>query len=95
MKEIIKLTKKVKNPGASKEYSRKIYTGAKRALYDNLDYNEGLVLQIDEDIRNSKPEGFRGNKIKERKVKYTIGKYIKDEKKLKEIFEIVKKQSEY
>ena len=95
LKEIIELTKKVKNPGASNEYPRKINTGAKRALYDNLENDEELVLQIDEDIRNSKPEGFRGNKIKERKVKYTIGKYIKDEKKLKEIFEIVKKQSEY
>ncbi len=95
LKKIIELTKKVKNPGASNEYPKKINTGAKRALYDNLEHNEELVISIDEDIRNSKPEGFRGNKIKERKVKYTIGKYIKNEEKLNEIFEIVKKQSEY
>ncbi|MDW5300421.1 MAG: restriction endonuclease subunit R, partial [Sedimentibacter sp.] len=95
LKEIIELTKKVKNPGASNEYPKKINTGAKRALYDNMEHNEELVIAIDEDIRNSKPEGFRGNKIKERKVKYTIGKYIKNEEKLNEIFEIVKKQSEY
>lgn len=95
LKKIVELTKQVKNPGMSTDYPRRINSGAKRALYDNLEHNEELVVSIDDDIRNSKPDGWRGNKIKERKVRFTVGKYIKDEEKLSEIFEIVKKQGEY
>lgn len=94
LKEIIELTKTVKKP-STLAYPRNINTRAKQALYDNLGQDEELALKVDEDIRNSKPEGFIGNKIKERKVKLTIRKHVKDEDKVDEIFEIIKKQSEY
>lgn len=95
LKEIVELTKQAKDPGSSVSYPKTINSGAKRALYDNLDQDEGLVLRLDEDIRYSKPDGWRGSRIKERKVKYTIGRHIDDEEKLEEIFEIVKNQGEY
>ncbi len=95
LKKIVELTKQAKNPGMSVNYPRHINTGAKRSLYDNLEHNEELVIAMDDDILNSKPDGWRGSTIKERKVRNTIGYYIKDEKKLDEIFEIVKKQGEY
>lgn len=95
LKKIVELTKKVKNPSYSNNYPKSINSSAKRALYDNLDQNEELSLAIDKEIRYSKPDGWRGNKIKERKVKYAIGRHIEDEEKLEEIFEIVKNQGEY
>ena len=95
LRKIVELTKKVKDPSQSADYPRTINSGAKRALYDNLEQDESLVLAIDSDIRHSKPDGWRGSKIKERKVKYTIAKHIEDDEKIEEIFEIVKNQGEY
>ncbi len=95
LKRIVELTKKVKDQNYSNNYPKTINSAAKRALYDNLDQNEELVLAIDKDIRYSKPDSWRGHRIKEKKVKYAIERHIKDEKKLEEIFEIVKNQGEY
>ena len=63
LKKIVELTKKVKNPSYSNNYPKSINSSAKRALYDNLDQNEELSLAIDKEIRYSKPDGWRGNKI--------------------------------
>ncbi len=93
--KIVELTKKAKDPGNSESYPKTINSGAKRALYDNLNQDETLVLAIDEDLKYNKPDGWRGSKIRERKVKYIIGKHVKDKEKRDEIFEIVKNQGEY
>lgn len=96
LKRIVEFTKQMKNPSTSVNYPSNINSGAKRALFDNLERDEELVLAIDEDLRYNRPDGWRGSKIKERQVKYTIiGRYIEDEEKRDEIFEIVKKQGEY
>ncbi len=94
LNKIVELTKQVKDPSQSNSYPRKINSGAKRALYDNLDRDEELVLDIDKAIRNKKPEGWRGNRIKERKMKQIIGEYVEEEK-LYKILDIVKNQGEY
>lgn len=96
LKRIVEFTKQVKNPSTSVNYPSSINSGAKRALFDNLDQDEDIVLAIDKDLRDNRPDGWRGSKIKERQVKYTIiGRYIEDKEKRDEIFEIVKKQGEY
>jgi type I restriction enzyme R subunit len=95
LKKIIELTKKAKDPGNSAAYPRTVNTGAKRALYDNLGQDETITLAIDDAIRNTKPDGWRGNKIKERKVKYAIDEHLPDKERLDDIFEIVKNQVEY
>ena len=95
LNKIVELAKLAKDPSSSVTYPKMINTGAKRALYDNLEQDESLVLAMDEDIRYSKPDGWRGSKIKERVVKYTIARHIEDEIKVEEIFEIVKNQGEY
>ena len=95
LKKIVELTRQAKNPGNSAHYPKTMNTGARRALYDNLGQKESLVIAIDEAIRNSKPDGWRGNRIKERKVKYAIDEHLPDKERLDEIFEIVKKQGEY
>ena len=40
-------------------------------------------------------DGWRGNKIKEREVRYAIQKILQDEALTNQILEIVKKQDEY
>ena len=68
---------------------------AKRALYDNLNKDEALAPRIDDAIRKTKKDGWRGNKIKEREVKNAIKQHIHSLEDLERIFEIVKSQSEY
>jgi len=93
--KIVELTKRAKDPGKSESYPKTINSRAKRALYENLGQDESLVLAIDEDLTYNRPDGWRGSKIKERKVKYIVGRYVEDDEKLDEIFEIVKNQGEY
>ncbi|HZJ99025.1 MAG TPA: restriction endonuclease subunit R, partial [Tissierellaceae bacterium] len=95
LKRIVELTRKTKDPSKSGTYPKTINTSAKQALYDNLDQEETLVLAIDEDLLYNRPDGWRNHVIRERKVRYIIGKYIEDEEQLDTIFEIIKNQGEY
>lgn len=93
--KIVSLSKRVKDPGKTESYPKTINTGAKRALYDNLDNNEKLVLTINEELIFYRPDGWRGNRIKERQVKNLVKKHVFDEDIVEEILEIIKNQGEY
>lgn len=93
--KIIELSKKVQQPNASNTYPKQINSPAKRALFDNLNQNEDLAILIDSEIYNTKKDSWRGNKIKEKQVRYAIAKHIFDEKELDRIFDLVKNQKEY
>ena len=99
LKEISKLIQNVKNPSTTATYPKSVNSRAKIALYDNLDNNEEAALKCDDTIIKNKPDGWRGNKIKEKTVKIAIKKALKpfgfDEAKIEEIFKIAKEQDEY
>jgi type I restriction enzyme R subunit len=95
LKKIVEFTKQVAQPTTSSQYPPSLDSPAKRALYDNLDQNEALALAIDNEIRTTKKDGWRGSKIKEREVRNAIKKHINSPEKLDIIFEIVKNQTEY
>ena len=65
------------------------------ALYDNLGKNEQLAITLDAKIQQTKKDGWRGNKIKEREVRYAILEVLKNETLTNEILELVKNQDEY
>ncbi len=92
---IVELTKRVKNPANSTTYPKNLNSNAKRALYDNLGQNEELTTTLDAEIYHIKKDGWRGDLIKEREVKYAIGKHIDDDDEVDRVFELVKNQSEY
>jgi type I restriction enzyme R subunit len=92
---IVELSKKVKNPAQSTTYPKSLNSNAKRALYDNLGQNEDLTTALDAEIYHIKKDGWRGDLIKEREVKYAIGKHIDDDDEVDRVFELVKNQSEY
>jgi type I restriction enzyme R subunit len=100
LKKIVELVKQVKNVSISDSYPRTIDTRAKRALYDNLDSNENLALKVNKNIEEYKPDGWRGNRIKEKQVRIAIKKAleefgINDEKRIEIILELAKNQNEY
>ena len=92
---IVELSKKVKNPAQSTTYPKSLNSNAKRALYDNLSQDEELTTALDAEIYHTKKDGWRGNIIKEREVKYAIRKHVDDDAEVERVFELVKNQSEY
>ena len=92
---IVALTKQVHNPTGGTAYPKALDTRAKRALYDNLGKDEQLAVAIDTEIRSTKKDGWRGNRIKEREVRYVIRRHVPDEAQAERILELVKNQSEY
>jgi type I restriction enzyme R subunit len=93
--KIVELCKKMKNPAISFSYPKTLNSNAKRALFDNLNHDEKLTISLDYEICHTKKDGWRGNKIKEREVKYAIRNHIQDDEEVERIFELVKNQSEY
>ncbi|MEA3309915.1 MAG: restriction endonuclease subunit R, partial [Chloroflexota bacterium] len=95
--KVVKLTRQVENPaaGGGEAYPQPLDTPAKRALYDNLDKDESLALALDDAIRQTKKDGWRGNRIKEREIKYAIHQQVGDEAEVERIFELVSSQREY
>jgi type I restriction enzyme R subunit len=92
---IVELAKQVQNPGGGIAYPKSLNTLAKRALFDNLGKNEKLALALDEEIRLTKKDDWRGNMIKEREVKYIVTRHIPDKATQDAIFELIKNQKEY
>jgi type I restriction enzyme R subunit len=92
---IIELARKVKNPASGASYPASIDTAAKRALYDNLDKNEVVAAAIDAEIRKTKKDDWRGNKVKEKEVRNAIRRHLADEGQVDLIFDLVRNQHEY
>ncbi len=71
LKKIAALARKV-NEGKSEETPEILTTIAQRALYNNLGKEENLAMQIDEAVKLSKRDDWRGNLAKEREIKKGI-----------------------
>ncbi|GAA8047840.1 hypothetical protein TH0009_11860 [Helicobacter pylori] len=78
-----------------KNYPKKINTNALKTLYDNLDQNEALALEIDACIRDNKKDGWVGHNQKEKNLKIALRKIINDEGLLETIFNLAKHIEEY
>ena len=76
LKKIAKLVNQV-NEGKSEDTPEVIKTNAQKALYNNLGKDEKLAILVDEAIKNSKRDGFRGNLAKEREIKFAIYNTLK------------------
>ncbi|MCH4610151.1 type I restriction endonuclease subunit R [Helicobacter pylori] len=78
-----------------KNYPTKINTNALKTLYDNLDENEALALEIDKCIRGNKRDGWVGHHQKEKNLKIALSKIINDKGLLENIFNLTKHTDEY
>jgi type I restriction enzyme R subunit len=96
LKEVIALSKKVKNT-MDESVSSEIDTAAKRALYDNLGQDVTKALAVDAAVMNARQSDWRGNHLKERAIKVELKKALPDlaEEELENLFEIIKNQHEY
>ncbi len=78
-----------------KNYPKRINTNALKTLYDNLDQNEALALEIDACIRDNKKDGWVGHNQKEKNLKIALRKVINDEILLENTFNLAKHIDEY
>ncbi len=94
LKRIAELARRVE-AGQAEETPKTLNTPGKRALYNNLNQNEELALRIDEAVRTTRPDGWRGIQARENVIKRALDEVLRDEAEVERIFLIIKTQSEY
>ena len=72
LQEIVELAKQAKNPSSTNSYPSTMNTGARQALYDNLDKNAGLALAVDNAVMANRQDDWRNNAFKVRKVRLAL-----------------------
>ena len=101
LKKLEALSKKLTDQFKDSEYPNTINSKAKMSLYDNvLDKNEDLTVKIDATIIKNKPDRWKGDKIKEKRVLMAIEETleqenIKDDELAKKVLELAIEQKEY
>ena len=94
LEEVKRLAEDITSPSQAM-YPKEINSTAKQSLYDNLENDVDLVLNIDKAIKDNKLDNWRDGGIKEKKLKIAVNKIIKDLEKTEKIFQIIKSQNEY
>lgn len=98
---VAELAARIAKGEGKRDYPTMLKTGAARALFDNLDEAEPKEARaeraaaIDRAIRESRESDWRGNLIRERRVRKAIAGYVEDEHELMRVFEVAKAQGEY
>jgi type I restriction enzyme, R subunit len=68
----------------------------KRALYNNLSHSEELALKIDETVRKTRPDGWRGHQAKENTIKAALLPLLgNDEAEVERIIVSIKAHPDY
>lgn len=94
LEEIAELVRQAK-AGHGAEYPSTIASVGIKALFDNLDHDEALALEVDQAVRETAQAGWRGNKMKERMLKRRLSETLSDEDTLDRIFDIIRSHDEY
>jgi type I restriction enzyme R subunit len=96
LQKIVELARQVKNGPDAGTYPKSLDSAAKRALFDNLDKDEALALTVDRAVRGNLQDGWRGNKMKTRKVWLAIRDILAgQDERIDKVVELAKKQNEY
>lgn len=94
LRRIADLAKQV-SAGKAADTPAELDTPGKRALYNNLDQDEGLALRLDAVVREARPDGWRGVTAKEQVVKGALYGVLQDHDEVERVFKILMQQKEY
>jgi type I restriction enzyme R subunit len=94
LKRIAELAKRVQ-AGQAEDTPEQVDTPGRRVLYNNLNKDGDLALKIDQAVKQTRPDGWRGVQAKEMVVKKAIYDVLQDPGEVERIFLIVKQQREY
>lgn len=95
LKEIEELTKKVKQVNGQGKYPKSLKSPSQKAFYDNFANDEELSLTIDETIKYTAKDGWRGNPIKKRELEQAVKKKLPEDLDIEFVMEIISNQNEY
>jgi len=93
--QIVALTRQIKQPAQEAAYPHSLDTVARRALYDNLRHDEAVAIRLDEAVRATKQDEWRGNRVKEQHIRRAIFQIVQVTDEVERIFKLVKAQPEY
>ncbi len=94
LERIAELARRVE-AGQAADTPQTLNTPGKRALYNNLKQDEDLALRIDETVRSTRPDGWRGVQAREQVIKAALYEVLQEEAEVERIFLIIKAQREY
>jgi type I restriction enzyme R subunit len=94
LSQIAALAAKV-HAGQAEDTPKTLNTPGRRALYNNLNQNEALAIEIDEVVKTTRPDGWRGVQAREQVIKAALYGVLQDEAEVERIFLIIKQQPEY
>jgi type I restriction enzyme R subunit len=94
LKRIAELAKRVE-AGQAEGTPEQVDTPGRRALYNNLNKDRDLALKIDDAVRQTRPDGWRGVQSREMVIKRALYDVLQDVAEVERIFLIVKAQREY
>lgn len=96
LEKYIELAKNVEHPEDNDSYPESIRNSkALQAIYDNIGENEAMALKLHSAVLKSKLSGFRGDPIKERRIKGALFALLNDADDVERIYRIIEKQEEY
>lgn len=72
LQEVVDLTKQAKSPSSTNSYPSTMNTGARQALFDNLDKNAALAMAVDYAVLANRQDDWRNNPFKVRKVRLAL-----------------------
>lgn len=80
----------------AKQYPESVrHSKAMQALYDNVGGDEVLAIELHKAVMDSKMSGFRGDSIKERRIKRALFAILNDDTEVERLYKIIEKQEEY
>ena len=90
------MAKNVDHPEKNDDYPESVRNSkAMQALYDNVGGDEALAIKIHKAVMGSKMSGFRGDSIKENRIKRALFAILNDDVEVERLFKIIEKQEEY
>ena len=96
LQEVVNLARNVHQPESSGAYPDNIRnSAAKRAFFDYLDGDANTADALYDAVLGVKQDGFRGHKVKEKKIWRALRQIVKDDQKSSDLLQIVIEQAEF
>ena len=94
LKQIAEIAKQVQT-GQAEDMPEQLNTPGRRALYNNLGQNEALAMQVDDVVKKTRHDAWRGEQPREQVIKRALFDVLQDANEVERIFLIIYQQQEY
>ena len=94
LERVAEMVRQIKS-GHGTDYPDEISTPGRKALFDNLDQDIEQTLGLDHAVRTTAQAGWRGNRMKERKILRALEDILGSADSAQEVLDIVREHDEY